>query len=59
MCILGQSTLFDPLQDPAKLAVEHGVDLTALRARRKLDPLDPLDQRPQRIGGFLALFRLR
>ncbi|WP_235209848.1 hypothetical protein [Sphingobium sp. Ant17] len=56
MCILGQSTLFDPLQDPAKLAVEHGVDLTALRAGRKLDALD---QRPQRIGGFLALFRLR
>ncbi|WP_235209874.1 hypothetical protein [Sphingobium sp. Ant17] len=54
--MLGHSTLLDPLQDPAKLTVEHGVDLTALRAGRKLDPLD---QRPQRIGGFLALFRLR
>ena len=54
--VLRHSTLFDQLQDSAKLAMEHGVDLTTLRAGRKLDALD---QRPQRIGGFLALLRLR
>lgn len=46
--------MLDPLQDPAKLAIKHGVDLTALRAGRKVDALD---QCPQRIGGFLVLLR--